>query len=86
MLWIAVKATQLEAALASVRDASARGRVVPLLNGIAHVERLRASTRCRAGDAGDDRVEVERVAPARIVHRSPFAILSVTTDGEAAAA
>jgi 2-dehydropantoate 2-reductase len=83
VLWIAVKATQLDAALASVRDVSRVGAIVPLLNGIAHVERLRAQLGAERVVPATIALEVERVAPARIVHRSPFAILSVTTDGEA---
>jgi 2-dehydropantoate 2-reductase len=83
VLWIAVKATHLEAALASIEDASGLGAIVPLLNGIDHVSLLRSRF-------GDERVvpatisvESERVAPGRIVHRSPFLHLSVSTCGEA---
>lgn len=83
VVWIAVKATQLDAALASIGDVGRVGAIVPLLNGIDHVARLRARF-------GDERVvpatiaiEAERVAPGQIAHRSPFAIVSVTSDGEA---
>jgi 2-dehydropantoate 2-reductase len=82
VLWIAVKATQLESALGSVRSGDKLGAVVPLLNGIDHVERLRLRF-------GHDRVvpatiavESERVAPGKIVHRSLFARLSVSSSGE----
>jgi 2-dehydropantoate 2-reductase len=81
VLWIAVKATQLEAALQSVPDPAAVRAVVPLLNGIDHVAFLRQRF-------GHDRVvpgtiagEMERVAPGHVVHPSPFAILNVAGSG-----
>jgi len=81
VLWVAVKATQLEDALRSVSDPTAAKMVVPLLNGIDHVTRLRELF-------GHDRVvpgtiagEMERVAPGHIVHPSPFAMLNVAGSG-----
>lgn len=81
VLWVAVKATQLEAALRSVSDPAGAQAVVPLLNGIDHVARLRERF-------GHDRVvpgtiagEMERVAPGRFVHPSPFAMLNVAGSG-----
>jgi 2-dehydropantoate 2-reductase len=83
VLWIAVKATHLEGALASVKQASGLGAIVPLLNGVDHVPLLRSRF-------GDERVvpatiavESERVAPGRIVHRSPFLRLNISARGEA---
>src|SRR6266853_6672572 len=66
VLWITVKATQLESALRSVTvDPTQIGAVVPLLNGMDHVPLLRARF-------GHDRVvpasigvETERVAPGK---------------------
>jgi 2-dehydropantoate 2-reductase len=83
VLWITVKATQLDSALRSVvAKPEALGAIVPLLNGIDHVALLRSRF-------GHDRVvpatigvESERVAPGRIVHRSPLARLSVSSVGE----
>ena len=83
MLWITVKATQLDAALRSVVvKPEAIGAIVPLLNGIDHVALLRSRF-------GHDRVvpasiavETERVAPGKIVHRSPLARLNVSSIGE----
>ncbi len=82
VLWVTVKATQLDAALKNVRDASGIGNVVPLLNGIDHVRKLRERF-------GHDRVipatiavETERVAPGMIVHRSPFLRLNVAATGK----
>ncbi|HUK86914.1 MAG TPA: 2-dehydropantoate 2-reductase [Terriglobales bacterium] len=81
LLWITVKATQLEAALESVPAPAQIGAVVPLLNGVEHVALLRRRF-------GDERVvpatiavESERVAPGRIVHRSPFVRLNVAASG-----
>ena len=70
VLWLAVKAVDLAPALAALPDAPAAA-IVPLLNGIDHLDALRA----RFGDrvvAATIRVESERVAPGRIVVRSPF--------------
>jgi 2-dehydropantoate 2-reductase len=82
VLWIAVKATHLDEALAVVEDATGLGAIVPLLNGIDHVPLLRSRF-------GDERVvpatiavESERVAPGRIVQRSPFLRLKVSARGE----
>ena len=81
VLWVAVKATQLEDALRSVPDPIGVRAVVPLLNGIDHVARLRALF-------GRERVipatiagEMERVTPGRYVHPSPFAMLNVAGSG-----
>jgi len=77
VLWVAVKATQLETALRSIPAANTADAIVPLLNGIDHVALLRSRY-------GADRVfpatiagETERVAAGHIVHRSPFARLNV---------
>ncbi|HSZ18175.1 MAG TPA: ketopantoate reductase family protein [Candidatus Acidoferrum sp.] len=83
VLWITVKATQLEAALRSVTvDPAKIGAVVPLLNGIDHVALLRARF-------GHDRVvpasigvEAERLAPGKIVHRGMAIRLSFSSIGE----
>jgi 2-dehydropantoate 2-reductase len=72
VLWVTVKATQLEDALGLASPAVAPGAtVVPLLNGIDHVARLREVY----GDqviAGAIRVESERVAAGHVVQASPF--------------
>src|SRR5580658_7004281 len=81
VLWITVKATQLEPALAALKNPADVRAIVPLLNGIDHIALLRARY-------GSDRiipatiaVETERVSPGHIVHRSPFARLSVLSAG-----
>ena len=82
ILWITVKATQLEAALENIDDRAKIDLVVPLLNGIDHVERLRKHF-------GDERVipatiagETERISPGRIVHRSSFIRFNVARQGQ----
>jgi 2-dehydropantoate 2-reductase len=72
VLWVTVKATHLEDALGLASPAVAPdATVVPLLNGIDHVARLREVY----GDqviAGAIRVESERVAAGHVVQASPF--------------
>jgi 2-dehydropantoate 2-reductase len=82
VLWIAVKAPQLEAALGAVQHPEMLGAVVPLLNGIDHVALLRSRYGRERVVPATISVESERVAPGRIVHRSPFADLSVSAIGE----
>jgi 2-dehydropantoate 2-reductase len=81
VLWITVKATQLESALDSVPAGAQIRAVVPLLNGIDHVQLLRERF-------GHDRVvpatiavESERAAPGVIVHRSPWVRLNAASSG-----
>jgi 2-dehydropantoate 2-reductase len=81
VLWIAVKATQLDAALASFTQPESVKAVVPLLNGIDHLATLRARYGAGRVIAATIAVEAERVAPGRIVHRTPFARLNVSSAG-----
>lgn len=81
VLWVTVKAPQLDESLGSVPESSQFHGVVPLLNGIDHVAVLRERF-------GKDRVipatiagESERVAPGRISHPSPFARLAIASHG-----
>jgi 2-dehydropantoate 2-reductase len=80
VLWIATKTYQLRTALQAVQ--SSPRYIVPLLNGVDHVELLRAHF-------GRDRVlpatiavEAERIAPGRFVQRSPFVNLNLAARGE----
>ncbi len=81
VLWLTVKATQLEAALRSITDIGSIGAIVPLLNGIDHLDLLRSNY-------GRERVipatfagETERASMGHIIHRSPFARLNVSSRG-----
>jgi 2-dehydropantoate 2-reductase len=80
VLWIATKTYQLKTALQAVQ--SLPRCIVPLLNGVDHVEVLRAHF-------GRDRVlpativvEAERIGPGRFVQRSPFVNLNLAASGE----
>jgi len=82
VLWITTKATQLDAAMKAVTQPEAIGAIVPLLNGIDHVARLRETFGLDRVIAATIGVESERVAPGRIVHRSPWARLNVSSAGQ----
>ena len=81
VLWLTVKATQLESALRSITDVGSICAIVPLLNGIDHLELLRSKY-------GRERVipatiagETERASVGHIIHRSPFERLNVSERG-----
>jgi 2-dehydropantoate 2-reductase len=81
VLWIAVKATQLDRALEAVHREADPGAVVPLLNGIDHVASLRHRFGHHRVVPGTIAVEAERVRPGVIVQRSPFARLTASSIG-----
>jgi 2-dehydropantoate 2-reductase len=83
VVWLTVKAMQLDEAIGTLSKGKDKfDAIVPLLNGVDHVARLRSLF-------GDDRVipatisvETERVAPGHIVHRSPFVRLAIASSGK----
>jgi len=81
VLWLTVKATQLEPALTAFRNPDAVRAIVPLLNGIDHVAVLRARYGAERVIPATIAGETERVSPGHIVHRSPFARLNVSSAG-----
>jgi 2-dehydropantoate 2-reductase len=81
VVWIATKATQLDAALQRVSADAAMGCIVPLLNGIDHLRLLRDRYGKDRVVAATIAVESERVSPGHIVHRSPFTRLNVASAG-----
>jgi 2-dehydropantoate 2-reductase len=83
VLWIAVKATQLPDSLAALTHPESVGAIVPLLNGIDHIAWLRKRYGAERVIPATIAVESERVAPGHIIHRSPFAILNVSSAGRA---
>jgi len=83
VLWITVKATQLQPARAAITDPSAVQAIVPLLNGVDHIPLLRSKYGAERVIAATIAVESERVAPGHIVHRSPFARLNISSAGHA---
>jgi len=82
VLWITTKATQLEAALTLVPDPARAGRVVPLLNGIDHVARLRKLFGAEHVVPATIAAELERKAPGHIVHRSDFVRFGFAASGQ----
>jgi len=81
VLWLTVKATQLEAALKAVTDPASVKAMVPLLNGLDHLALLRSKYGSEKVIAATIAGETERVAPGHIIHRSPFARLNVSSVG-----
>src|SRR5207302_2927797 len=69
VLWIATKTYQLDTALEAVQ--SLPRNVVPLLNGVDHVEVLRERFGRNLVLPATIAVEAERIAPGRFVQRSP---------------
>ncbi len=75
VLIVATKAAGLQAALARVqRDP---GLVLPLLNGLDHLQLLRRRFGVDSVLAGAIRVEADRPAPGEIVHTSPFLLVDM---------
>jgi 2-dehydropantoate 2-reductase len=81
VLWITVKATQLDSALAALKNPDAVRAIVPLLNGIDHVAVLRSKFGAERVIPATIAGETERVRPGHIVHRTPFARLNVLSAG-----
>jgi 2-dehydropantoate 2-reductase len=81
VLWVTPKATQLEAALGAIPDPKLARVVVPLLNGIDHVTLLRKVLKGTEVVPGTIGAEVERTAPGKIAHRSPFARFGFAAQG-----
>jgi 2-dehydropantoate 2-reductase len=78
VVWITVKAMALEEALDSVPpERLGSGVVVPLLNGVDHVEQLRDRYGPERVLPGTMRVEAEQIGPGRIRHLSAFADVQV---------
>jgi 2-dehydropantoate 2-reductase len=78
VLIVATKATGLDAALDRVRADTAL--VLPLLNGLDHLELLRERFGARTVPAGTIRIESDRPAPGRIVQTSPFLRIDLAAD------
>jgi 2-dehydropantoate 2-reductase len=81
VLWITVKAAQLEPALGALKNPDAVRGIVPLLNGIDHVALLRARYGAERVIPATIAGEMERVSPGHIVHRTPFERLNVLSAG-----
>src|SRR5918993_552428 len=78
VVWITVKATMLEAALRAVApERLGDGVVVPLLNGIDHVDHLRDRYGTERVLPGTIRVEAEQMEPGRVHNLSAFVDVQV---------
>ena len=78
VVWIAVKATALESALSTIApEVLVDGVLVPLLNGVDHVRRLRDRYGAERVLPGTIRVEAEQIGPGRVRHLSAFANVQV---------
>ena len=78
VVWIAVKATALESALSTITpEGLGDGVLVPLLNGVDHVRRLRDRYGAEQVLPGTIRVEAEQAGPGRVRHLSAFADVQV---------
>src|SRR5271165_3307823 len=80
VLWIATKTYQLQTALEAVKASPAL--VVPLLNGVDHIEVLRERFGHDQVVPATIAVEAERTAPGHFVQRSPFVRLNLAASGE----
>ena len=82
VLFVTTKAPNLVEALERVDPAAVQDAVViPLLNGLEHLEALRSRFGHRVA-AGSIRIEARRAGPARIVHASPFLLVRLASDGD----
>jgi 2-dehydropantoate 2-reductase len=80
---ITVKATHLNEAVARVpADALGQALVIPFLNGLEHVDRLRAVYPAASVVAATIRIETAKAAPGLIRHTSPFAAVEFAASAE----
>ena len=78
VVWIAVKATVLQSALSTIPlEVLGDGVLVPLLNGVDHVQLLRDRYGSERVLPGTIRVEAEQAGPGRVRHLSAFADVQV---------
>ncbi|MGY1680044.1 ketopantoate reductase family protein [Geodermatophilus sp. SYSU D01176] len=82
VLFVCVKATHLDDALERVpADVLGDALVVPLLNGVEHVDRLRRRYPAAGVVPATIRVESTRTAPGVIEHGSPFVTVDLVAAG-----
>ncbi|MDR3748506.1 MAG: 2-dehydropantoate 2-reductase [Acidobacteriota bacterium] len=82
VLWISTRTYQLDDALKAIE--SAPKMIVPLLNGVDHIEKLRARFDHDTVVSATIAVEAERLAPGHFVQRSPFVRLNLASSAEPA--
>lgn len=82
VLWITVKATQLESALGALKNPEGVRAIVPLLNGIDHVALLRSRYGAKRVVPATIAGEMERVSAGHVIHRTPFLRLYAASAGK----
>ena len=82
VLWITVKSLQLNESLQNVAEDLKVSTVVPLLNGIYHVEALRKRFGRDVVLPATIAVESERVAPGKIIQRSTFVKFAISASAK----
>jgi 2-dehydropantoate 2-reductase len=82
VLWIAVKAYQLLAALHLVPPEAVVRTVVPLLNGMEHINLLRLRFKGDRVVPATISVESERLSPGHVAQRSAFVRLALSRGGD----
>jgi 2-dehydropantoate 2-reductase len=86
VLYVATKAYQLAAALAAApRGRLGRAVVIPMLNGIDHMDVLREAYPSGQVVAAAIRVEADRTESGRVVQRGPFIVADFAVTGPSAA-
>jgi 2-dehydropantoate 2-reductase len=80
ILFVTTKAVHLDAAMENISPSAVKSCVIiPLLNGLEHVERIRKKLGKRVA-AGSIRIESKVLSPGRISHTSPFTIVKIASD------
>lgn len=77
VLWIATKAPALKQAVAEAPAAVVKEAVIPLLNGIDHLDVLRRTYGDELVAAGTIRVEAEKTAPGHIRQAGAFIVMDL---------
>ena len=81
VLWLTIKATQLDSALSSITNVESIRAVVPLLNGSDHLPVLRTKFGVERVIPATIAGEFERVSAGHFIHRTPFAVLNISSRG-----
>ena len=78
VLWLSMKATQLDSALQPITNVDSIRAVVPLLNGLDHLQVLRTKFGINRVIPATIAGEFERVSVGHFVHRTKFAVLNLS--------
>ena len=81
ILWLAMKATQLENALQPIPNVESIRALVPLLNGLDHLQVLRSKFGAHRVIPATIAGEFERASIGHFVHRTKFAVLNFSSQG-----